>query len=266
MAHNAYLGGSLAAWAAATSVTPAMFWALDQAQFRSINGDQGGTWAPSSAITIGGSGLTLTTLLTGTTASFSGNVTLGTNSGQTITVNGILNASASNFYGYVSLHDGLYVQNSIATDGTLLVGGASTFNGNMVVGDTSSDTLTVNAATTHAASTQLGTTASHTNYLVGQLRAAVSSGPVSADFSVTATSHQSVIVCTTLSGAGRNITLGNSGFLEGNIKIIKNQDPSNTINVWDGLSSSVLVNISANKTGIFMHMGASLGWILLLTA
>jgi hypothetical protein len=37
---------------------------LDQYSFQSINGDLGGTWAPSSPIIIGGAGLTLTATLT----------------------------------------------------------------------------------------------------------------------------------------------------------------------------------------------------------
>lgn len=60
MAHNALIRANLAAWATGTVVTPAEFWAFDQAQFASINGDDGGTWAPSAAIIIGGSGLNTT--------------------------------------------------------------------------------------------------------------------------------------------------------------------------------------------------------------
>lgn len=60
MAHNTLVRASLAAWGANATITAAELWALDMGQFVGINGDAGGTWAPSSVITIGGSGLTVT--------------------------------------------------------------------------------------------------------------------------------------------------------------------------------------------------------------
>lgn len=56
MAHNARIRADLAAWTAHVPVDPAEFEALDQAQFESINGDDGGTWNPAAFIGIGGAG------------------------------------------------------------------------------------------------------------------------------------------------------------------------------------------------------------------
>jgi hypothetical protein len=57
MAHNNRTRVNLAAWAAGTALTPAEIDDLDQKTFESINGDDGGTWNPSSVIEIGGQGL-----------------------------------------------------------------------------------------------------------------------------------------------------------------------------------------------------------------
>jgi hypothetical protein len=57
LAHNTRIRPNLAAWAPDTAVLDTEFNALDQGQFTAINGDDGGTWAPSSAIVIGGSGI-----------------------------------------------------------------------------------------------------------------------------------------------------------------------------------------------------------------
>ena len=46
-------------WILASTFDPAEAEALDLAQFGSIDGDTGGTWAPSAVITIGGQGLTV---------------------------------------------------------------------------------------------------------------------------------------------------------------------------------------------------------------
>jgi hypothetical protein len=60
MAHFVLTRASLAAWGATPAVLAAEFWSLDNQVYKAINGDDGGTWAPSSAITIGGSGISVT--------------------------------------------------------------------------------------------------------------------------------------------------------------------------------------------------------------
>jgi hypothetical protein len=58
MAHNTRVRADATAWIAGP-VLNTEFDALDAGQYKSINGDDGGTWAPAIPITIGGSGLTL---------------------------------------------------------------------------------------------------------------------------------------------------------------------------------------------------------------
>lgn len=62
MAHNDFIR-ALGVWTTGTPVTKAEFEALDAAQRAAINGDDGGTWNPSSLITIGGNGLDIGTSL-----------------------------------------------------------------------------------------------------------------------------------------------------------------------------------------------------------
>lgn len=57
MAHNAYIRNGVGSGAWVTVVTDDEFELFDARQFQSINGDLGGTWAPSSPIVIGGSGI-----------------------------------------------------------------------------------------------------------------------------------------------------------------------------------------------------------------
>jgi len=55
MAHNSYVRGPT--WASNVPVLHGEFELFDIAQFKSINGDDGGTYAPSSLLTIGGAGM-----------------------------------------------------------------------------------------------------------------------------------------------------------------------------------------------------------------
>jgi hypothetical protein len=57
MPHNTRIRPDLAAWSPGSAVLPEEFYALDEAQFRSINGDDGGVWIPNAKIIIGGAGL-----------------------------------------------------------------------------------------------------------------------------------------------------------------------------------------------------------------
>ena len=59
MAHNTRIrSGGL--WITGSTITQDELEQFDQAQYEAINGDDGGTWAPSAVITIGGSGVTVT--------------------------------------------------------------------------------------------------------------------------------------------------------------------------------------------------------------
>lgn len=59
MAHNAYRKSPAGNWAGVTVLLDAdMSW-FDQLLFKQVNGDDGGTWAPTTPITIGGAGIYL---------------------------------------------------------------------------------------------------------------------------------------------------------------------------------------------------------------
>lgn len=88
MAHNTRIR-SAGLWILDSTIEPEELELLDQAQYEAINGDDGGTWAPSAVITIGGSGLTVTgparlsdviaaTWNAGGTATFTGAATTAT--------------------------------------------------------------------------------------------------------------------------------------------------------------------------------------------
>ena len=67
MSHNAYTSGrdgTAAGWPTNVAVTPAEFAWFAKGIFESINGDQGGTWAPAAAIIIGGAGVQFATVAT----------------------------------------------------------------------------------------------------------------------------------------------------------------------------------------------------------
>lgn len=106
-------------------LTPAELETFDAHQFAAVNGDTGGTWAPSSQIVIGGSGLQVT-------GAFSaiGNTAFGSSEYSEHTFTGTARFVAASF------------------SGSSTFSGLSTFNANVVLGDASADTLTVNATST----------------------------------------------------------------------------------------------------------------------
>lgn len=70
MAHLGYRKGPSGSWLGVTEILPADMTYFDQTLAKCVNGDEGGTWAPTSPIIIGGSGLTAN--LVGTTHVLSG--------------------------------------------------------------------------------------------------------------------------------------------------------------------------------------------------
>lgn len=105
MAHLATARADLAAWQAPLSaVTAEEFWQIDENASKAINGDEGGVWAPSDWIIIGGVGLEVSgdfyasnnaqigasaadTLGVAAVADFTADVTLGASSGDALDVN-----------------------------------------------------------------------------------------------------------------------------------------------------------------------------------
>lgn len=137
MAHNAYIRGSIGAWATGTQVSQAEFWQMDQYVYGAINGDAGGTWAPAAAITLGGTaGLVL-------------------GAGNPLTVGGLLSANGgtnTNALNAVSVTvTGDTALGSSFSD-SLTVASTATFNGPVVATSTVNltGTATLGAASTVA--------------------------------------------------------------------------------------------------------------------
>ena len=153
MSHNAYTagrGGTVSDWPGDAAVTSAEFAWFAKGVFEAINGDQGGTWAPSSVITIGGAGVEFTTIET----TFYGIVCTGNAGFNNVGISGVLNTSgnvgfssststpfpvgqylAVTFYGTFDVYGGVTLRSDLEFVGTgtrtITVGAdyASTFNG-----------------------------------------------------------------------------------------------------------------------------------------
>jgi hypothetical protein len=90
MAHNTRIR-TPGNWTLNSTFDPAEAEAVDLAQYESINGDQGGTWAPAAVISIGGSGLTVAGELRATDAidvTFQGGGAATWDAGATATFDG----------------------------------------------------------------------------------------------------------------------------------------------------------------------------------
>lgn len=116
MSHHTRTRANLTAWSSG-AVSPTEFDKLDTNGFKSINGDEGGVWAPSSVIEIGGDGLLMSGDFTADGAC-------------------IFNAGVE-FNGSISFNSGADVT---FIDSVLFVD-------DVTLGNTSSDALTINATT-----------------------------------------------------------------------------------------------------------------------
>jgi hypothetical protein len=139
MSHNARIRAS---WPLFTLLTSAYMELFDQRQFESVNGDAGGTWAPSARIVIGGLGIWVTGLAqldnadiqigTGKKLRVLSGATFITDAGSTTTLNGAgtLNATwtMSGTGRLIVLANGIITINSGATvdcNGTLNANGVN---------------------------------------------------------------------------------------------------------------------------------------------
>ena len=239
---------------------------FDANLFKAPNFADGGTYAPSSAITIGGSGLTLTTAMSGVSMTLTGGMTVGSGS-DAINLQGVVNASTINCGGYISCQSGGYFG---AAGETYAFEGNINAIGNVALGSSSADELQVNSLSTFSGpisgtvSAQLGSTMAHDIFIAGSLRIYGESTPISADFSVTSTSHANVLVVSTLTGANRTATLANTTFTTNAVRIIKHGGGANTLYVVDALTSTTLASLTAGQCGMFFYLGTSVGWIKLL--
>src|SRR6266545_777235 len=143
MAHNNRTRASLAAWNSGV-VTPAEFNKLDTQAFESINGDQGGVWAPATVIELGGAGLLVSgpfeatgtsdldatdfhgdvNILTGNNFQARGDVFLGNDSGDAVTVEGTsaFNAPATFNYALTVNSSAVFNDNAQFNDTVAFIG------------------------------------------------------------------------------------------------------------------------------------------------
>lgn len=118
--------GSLANWALYSTVAPSEFWWFEQSISNAVDGGAGGTYAPSSAIIIGGLGLTVTGIFTASGA---------------IHLNAITEVSGNFYtYAYTSLGGDSSDQLNIAA--TTLATAPVTMQNNVVVGASGDPTRT----------------------------------------------------------------------------------------------------------------------------
>ncbi len=145
MSHHTRTRADLAAWGSG-AVSPTEFDKLDGNGFKSVNGDDGGVWAPSSVIEFGGDGLlvsgpfestggaqfdaaTVEALTVGSTATFNGNTILGNSSADTLEVN-----ATTVFDSSVEFNDPTQFDDT------------ATYTADVVIGLTLTDTLEVNSS------------------------------------------------------------------------------------------------------------------------
>lgn len=96
MAHNARIRPS-GFWTLGSVISPAEMEALDEAQFEALNADDGGVWAPTDEIIIGGAGLHVTgpaNLDDVQSATIEGTVTIASGGATIIASGGTLTAAS----------------------------------------------------------------------------------------------------------------------------------------------------------------------------
>lgn len=144
MAHNSYpagRSGSAAQWPDGSTVTPDEFAWLAACAFGSINGDNGGTWAPAAVITIGGAGVSFTVSTTFDSFTCTGHASIGSIGvsgfvGVTgnLSVDGDVTFAGGSSGTHVDFLIGPYVDSTI--NGSLDANGVATFNGNVALSGT----------------------------------------------------------------------------------------------------------------------------------
>lgn len=190
MAHNAYLAGrgSLGSWATGTTVADSEFWYFESGIYKSINGDDGGTWAPTATIVVGGAGVQVT----GTFAA-AGHSTFGVSAAQT-----------STFYSEAYFTSAAQFDDPALFTDTAQFNGTVTATGTVALGDTTHD-VSLNGAV-HAYET---VTAGANLEVVGDTRLGMNALSL-VDVYGTVTAHATVTASGPVAMLG-NVIIGNSG-------------------------------------------------------
>lgn len=145
-------------WLSGSIIAQAELETWDTSISNALDGAAGGTWAPSSAITIGGLGINITgpagfqgTSTFNGQANFNGflvangNIVLGNASGDSLAVN-----ATTVFAHTVEIDETLHVVQNATFDAQITITGALIANGNIVLGNSVGDSLAVNATTVFA--------------------------------------------------------------------------------------------------------------------
>jgi len=276
MAHNDFvLGGSGSGAWTGTPVVHAMMEKFDQRQFEAINGDLGGTWAPSSIITIGGSGIALAgtnhqvtgtlTVNSGATlqlasgslvnspgASLTGTYTFGQNAGPGTNATVTVNTGSS-----LVLHSSVSVDNStwsmVGTIVNMTNGGEFNING------------TVGGAQINATSCAVGftnSTITYTNTLIKGGRADyqdIAANPTW-DANRTFTVSDGRIIDATAITAPHTWILSTTGALKGDRITFVNRGNTNIVTLHVGAATySVYVNAGNSYEVEFVFSGTA--WV-----
>lgn len=257
MAHNAYLlspvarGGTTAFWPAGGTIYKEDFAWFAVCCYQSINGDLGGTWSPSSAIIIGGSGVQLVgPFATGAST------TIGTTNTDTLTinafstfVNGWQANSTSAFHGNITFDAGTYGSATAVSDshvnwtinGILTVALAAQLNGGAAFGG---DVSIAGGAS--AFSVGSGVTTTINGPLVQNKKRTIGTGAAfdairnhavnDANYSLLTTAmFETLDFCAT--SAIRTLTLPDSGLVIGHRVYVTNFLAAHKVHVTDTLST-----------------------------
>lgn len=137
MSHNSYVR-PLGVWNANQVVSHNEFAALDRGQFVSINGDDGGTWAPTSPIGIFGAGISMrlvsvSTVTTGAELTFSSGATLELQTDSIASISSVTSFETGSFTG---IRDGGYFRFYAGSIIDMEEGAQANFYGLLGVGPT----------------------------------------------------------------------------------------------------------------------------------
>lgn len=208
MAHNSYLSsrGSLVSWALGSTIDPTELWAFELGIFKSINGDDGGTWVPSSVIEIGGAGMRIVgsfefvdaTCSTVTTddLTVNGNTILGDAGTDTVVVNGTTTINSD-----VALTG----TSTLSVNGTINTGAINT-TASCAIGDGTGETVTVNSLLVANNLTTFNNTVSITGTNELNVQSAINTG------SINTTAN-----CTIGDGTGETVTINSALVLNGSV-------------------------------------------------
>jgi hypothetical protein len=230
VAHNGYVR-TAGTWATLSTLTSAELRQFDIAQFKAINGDDGGTWSPSSALILGGLGLKTTgpywatgSFRVDTVGDFRSNVTVaGTGS-----VTGNLHCGA-----VIDADGGVTTHGDLTADGKIQVAANAVIGTTLVTG---------------------GNLTCHANLSAD--------GNISAVGNLNAGGNLSVTGTTTLSGASSiaaPMSLTGAGHLNKRVLAAPDADTAVSVSTADYLIGNSIITLTADHLYSLDSTGAAIG-------